>query len=62
MPDEKKPAARIRETRGVDTGFGHPNSQEDRVRSLAEGETAPEGAETVPDGTPTHGWQPVKGV
>lgn len=62
MPDEKKPATRIRETRTVETGFGHADQQEDRVRSLAEGEAVPEGAETVPDGTAIHGWQPVRGV
>jgi hypothetical protein len=61
MADEKKPAARIREVRSVDTGFGHANTEEERVRSLADGEALPEGAETVPDGTPTHGWQPVRG-
>jgi hypothetical protein len=62
MADEKKPATRIRETRVTETGFGHPDLQEDRVRTLPDGEAVPAGAETVADDTPLHGWQPVKGV
>lgn len=48
---------KIRERREITQGFGGPHWQ-DRVRELAAGDAVPEGAETVPDETRSHDWQP----